>query len=480
MGKITDAIKNSASFQELEKYNDLVEKDNPLPWFGKKDSDEASRLLAKNAVDEKLTPGEKLYVATDKLVDYGTGSAIGALISGAGSKALNKLMKSPAFKNALRKIPMPVKWQDRLTASAAKDSVEQMKNLRKIDRKMWKEQNVKKYGKQFNKALSKGEKAQDRLVDIAKDVYPPEYESTAEYMRKALSLGIENPEQYIKPKKDFPLTKRVLEKGNIQKPAANIRTESNPLEGILEREKPSNFDTLVKNSKPKEGVAVGDPFEKFIPFYKVMQEESEAALKKANRKAEVNAKKTAENVEKKLKADKLVFDEKISPFSDNGAKDMFSDVGTSLPYSQRINKTSAPIPNVDIPEIDAKKAAKIGAAAGGGSTFLKDIFDTLTYKPERNAIKYGFQTVDTPAGKVNKAISYYDYNQNKINPKDLTNELINKIEAIDKSTLDENQLKAYEAIDELLLSAGTYQNVAKWIYSPEGQKTIKALSQTNK
>ena len=467
MGKITDAIKNSASFQELEKYNDLVEKDNPLPWFGKKDSDEASRLLAKNAVDEKLTPGEKLYVATDKLVDYGTGAAIGALISGAGSKAINKLMKSPAFKNALRKIPMPRKWQDRLTESAADDSIRQMQKMYDIQLNPPKEGVTKEYSKLFSKNLPKSDKARKRLVEIAKDVYPPEYETTAEYMRKALSLGIENPEQYVKPKKNFPLTRRVLEKRNIQKPAANIRTEANPLEGILEREKPSNFDTLVKNAKPGEGVSIGDPFERFLPFYKKMQEESEAALKKANRKAEVNAKKTAENVEKKLKAGKLAFDEKIDPNS-----------GLDWNIDDVVNKTKVKGKGVYIPEIDEKKAAKVGAAVGGGSTFLKDIFDTLTYKPERNAIKYGFQTVDTPTGKVNKAISYYDYNQNKINPKDLTNELVNKIEAIDKSTLDEDQLKAYEAIDELLLSAGTYQNVAKWIYSPEGQKTIKAL--TNK
>lgn len=467
MGKITDAIKNSASFQELKKYNDLVEKDNPLPWFGKKDSDESSRLLAKNAVDEKLTPGEKLYVATDKLVDYGTGAAIGALISGAGSKAINKLMKSPAFKNAIRKIPMPRKWQDRLTASAADDSIRQMQKMYDIQLNPPKEGVTKEYDKLFSKNLPKSDKAQKRLVEIAKDVYPPEYETTAEYMRKALSLGIENPEQYVKPKKNFPLTKHVLEKRNIQKPAANIRTEPNPLEGILEREKPSNFDTLVKNSKPGEGVHIKDPFETFMPFYKVMQEESEAALKKANRKAEVNAKKTAENVEKKLKAGKLAFDEKIDPNSDLHWN--IDDV---------VNKTKVKGKGVDIPEINESKATKIGAAVLGGSTFLKDIFDTLTYKPERNAIKYGFQTVDTPAGKVNKAISYYDYNQNKINPKDLTNELVNKIEAIDKSTLNENQLKAYETIDEILLSAGTYQNVAKWIYSPEGQKTIKAL--TNK
>ena len=182
MGKITDAIKNSASFQELEKYNDLVEKDNPLPWFGKKDSDEASRLLAKNAVDEKLTPGEKLYVATDKLVDYGTGTAIGALISGAGSKAINKLMKNPAFKNAIRKIPMPRKWQDRLTASAADDSIRQMQKMYDIQLNPPKEGVTKEYDKLFSKNLPKSDKAQKRLVEIAKDVYPPEYETTAEYM----------------------------------------------------------------------------------------------------------------------------------------------------------------------------------------------------------------------------------------------------------------------------------------------------------
>lgn len=473
MGKITDTIKNSASFQELKKFDDLVTKDNPLPFMENPNKDETSRLLAKNAVDEKLTPGEKLYVATDRAVDIGTGAAIGALISGAGSKVVNKLMKNPGFKNALRKIPMPRKWQDRLTASVADDSIRQMQKLREIDKAMWKELNVKKYEKQFNKAMPKSEKAQNRLLEIAKDVYPPDYDTTAEYMKKALSLGIENPEQYIKPKKDFPLTKKVLESQSIQKPAANIRTEANPLEGILDREKPSNFDTLVKNSIPEKGVTLGDPFEKFLPFYKKMQEESEAALKKANRKAEVNAKKTAENVEKKLKAGKLAFDEKIGPFMDNGDNDMFSSIGADIPNSEKRNAI-----HVTIPEINDKKASKIGAAVLGGSALLKNIFDSLTYKPERNALKYGFKTVDTPAGKVNKAISYYDYNQGKINPKDLTNELVNKIEAIDKSTLNENQLKAYEAIDEMLLSAGTYQNVAKWIYSPEGQKTIKAL--TNK
>lgn len=467
MGKITDTIKNSASFQELKKFDDLVTKDNPLPFMGNPNKDETSRLLAKNAVDEKLTPGEKLYVAADRAADVGTGAAIGALISGAGSKAVNKLMKNPAFKNALRKIPMPRKWQDRLTASAADDSIRQKQKMYEILLNPPKKGVTKDYNKLFSKELPKSEKAERRLVEIAKDVYPPEYDTTAEYMKKALSLGIENPEQYIKPKKDFPLTKHVLEKRNIEKPNANIRTEANPLEGILDREKPSNFDTLVKNSIPEKGVSIGDPFEKFLPFYKKMQEESEAALKKANRKAEVNAKKTAENVEKKLKAGKLAFDEKIDPNFSN--KWTIDDVE---------NKAKVKGKGVYIPEIDEKKAAKIGAAVLGGSALLKDIFDSLTYKPERNAIKYGFKTVDTPAGKVNKAISYYDYNQGKINPKDLTNELVNKIEAIDKSTLNENQLKAYEAIDELLLSAGTYQNVAKWIYSPEGQKTIKAL--TNK
>lgn len=467
MGKITDTIKNSASFQELKKFDDLVTKDNPLPFPGTSNTGEASRLLAKNAVDEKLTPGEKLYVLTDRAIDVGTGAAIGALISGAGSKVVNKLMKNPAFKNALRKIPMPRKWQDRLTASAADDSIRQMQKMYEIQLNPPKKGVTKDYNKLFSKELPKSEKAERRLVEIAKDVYPPEYDTTAEYMKKALSLGIEKPEQYIKPKKDFPLTKHVLEKRDIQKPAANIRTEANPLEGILDREKPSNFDTLVKNSIPEKGVSIGDPFEKFLPFYKKMQEESEAALKKSNAKAEINAKKTAENVKKKLEAGKLAFDEKLDPNSVPGWK--ISDVE---------NKAKVKGKGVYIPEINDKKASKIGAAVLGGSALLKNIFDSLTYKPERNAIKYGFKTIDTPAGKVNKAISYYDYNQGKINPKDLTNELVNKIEAIDKSTLNENQLKAYEAIDDILLSAGTYQNVAKWIYSPEGQKTIKAL--TNK
>ena len=417
MGKITDTIKNSASFQELKKFDDLVTKDNPLPFIGTSNKDEASRLLAKNAVDEKLTPGEMLYVAADKAIDVGTGAALGALISGAGSKVVNKLMKNPAFKNALRKIPMPRKWQDRLTASAADDSIRQMQKMYEIQLNTPKEGVTKEYNKLFSKNYPKAEGARKRLVEIAKDVYPPEYETTAEYMRKALSLGIEKPEQYIKPKKDFPLTKHVLEKRDIQKPAANIRTEANPLEGILDREKPSNFDTLVKNSKPDEGVPLGDPFERFLPFYKKMQEESEAALKKANRKAEVNAKKTADNVEKKLKAGKLAFDEKIEPNS-----------GLDWNIDDVVNKTKVKGKGVYIPEINAEKAAKIGGSVVGGSALLKNIFDTLTYKPERNAIKYGFKTVDTPAGKVNKAISYYDYNQGKINPKDLTNELVNKID----------------------------------------------------
>lgn len=449
MGKITDTIKNSASFQELKKFDDLVTKDNPLPFMGNPNKDETSRLLAKNAVDEKLTPGEMLYVAADRAIDVGTGAAIGALISGAGSKAINKLMKNPAFKNALRKIPMPRKWQDRLTASAADDSIRQMEKLHKDA-----------FSKNAPIDWDKYEKVKKRLVDITKDVYPPEQNTTAEYMKKALSLGIEKPEQYIKPKKDFPLTKSVLDKSNMQKHAPKAKSEANPLEGILDREKPSNFDTLVKNSIPEKGVPLGDPFEKFLPFYKKMVEESEAALKKSNAKAEINAKKTAENVKKKLEAGKLAFDEKPS----------------SLGFT--IGSESIESKPISIPEISAEKATKIGGGVLGGGALLKNIFDTLTYKPERNAIKYGFKTVDTPAGKVNKAISYYDYNQGKINPKDLTNELVNKIEAIDKSTLNENQLKAYEAIDELLLSAGTYQNVAKWIYSPEGQKTIKAL--TNK
>ena len=85
MGKITDAIKNSASFQELKKFDNLVAKDNPLPLLGNSNGDEASRLLAKNAVDEKLTPGEVLYVLADKGVDVGTNAVIGGLISGAGS-----------------------------------------------------------------------------------------------------------------------------------------------------------------------------------------------------------------------------------------------------------------------------------------------------------------------------------------------------------------------------------------------------------
>lgn len=471
MGKITDAIKNSASFQELKKFDDLVAKDNPLPLLGNSNKDEASRLLAKNAVDEKLTPGEVLYVAADKAVDAGTGAIIGALISGAGSKVVNKLMKSPGFKNALRKIPMPKKWQDRLTASAADDSIRQVQKMYDIQLNPPKEGVTKDYAKAFSKELPKAEKAEKRLVEIAKDVYPPEASTTAEYMRKALSLGIKNPEKYIKPNKDLPLTKHVFDKRGIKKPNPNIRTEANPLEGILEREKPSNFDNLVKNSIPEKeatlGESLGDSFEKFLPFYKKMEKESEAALKKANRKAEVNAKKTAENVEKKLKAGKLAFDEKIDPKAAPGWT--IDDVK---------NKAKVKGKGAYIPEIDEEKASKIGAAVLGGGTLLKDIFDAITYKPEMNALKYGFKTVDTPAGKVNKAISYYDYNQGKINPKDLTNELINKIEKIDKSALNENQLKSYEAIDEMLRSAGTYQNVAKWIYSPEGQKTIKAL--TNK
>ena len=468
MGKITDAIKNSASFQELKKFDDLVKKDNPLPLLGNSNNDEASRLLAKNAVDEKLTPGEVLYVAADKAVDAGTGALIGALIGKVGSKAVNRLMKNPGFKNTIRKIPMPKKWQDRLTASAADDSIRQIQRMYDIQLNPPKEGVTKEYTKAFSKALPKAEKAEKRLVEIAKEVYPPEASTTAEYMRKALSLGIEKPEKYIKPKKDLPLTKHVFDKRKIEKPDAKIRTEANPLEGILDREKPSNFDTLVKNSIPEKEVTLEDAFfEQFLPFYKRMEKESEAALKKANRKAEVNAKKTAENVEKKLKAGKLAFDENIDPKDAPGWN--IDDVK---------DKTKVKGKGVYIPEIDEKKASKIGAAVLGGGTILKDIFDSLMYKPELNAIKYGIKTVDTPAGKVNKAISYYDYNQGKINPKDLTNELINKIEAIDKSTLNENQLKSYEAIDELLRSAGTYQNVAKWIYSPEGQKTIKAL--TNK
>lgn len=468
MGKITDAIKNSASFQELKKFDDLVAKDNPLPLLGNSNGDEASRLLAKNAVDEKLTPGEVLYVLADKGTDVGANAVMGALISGAGSKVLNKLMKNPGFKNAIRKIPMPKKWQDRLTASAADDSIRQIQRMYETQLNPPKSGVTKDYAKAFSKELPKAEKAERRLVEIAKEVYPPEASTTAEYMRKALSLGIENPEKYIKPKKDLPLTKHVLEKRDIKKPAPNIRTEANPLEGILEREKPSNFDTLVKNSIPeKKEVTLGEPFEKFLPFYKKMEKESEAALKKANRKAEVNAKKTADNVEKKLKAGKLAFDEKINPKAAPGWN--IDDVDSKAKVKGK---------GVYIPEIDEEKASKIGATVLGGGALLKDIFDSLMYKPELNAIKYGFKTVDTPTGKVNKAISYYDYNQGKINPKDLTNELINKIEKIDKSTLNESQLKSYEAIDEVLRSAGTYQNVAKWIYSPEGQKIIKAL--TNK
>lgn len=468
MGKITDAIKNSASFQELKKFDDLVAKDNPLPLLGNSNGDEASRLLAKNAVDEKLTPGEVMYVLADKGADVGANAVIGALISGAGSKVINKAMKNPGFKNAIRKIPMPRKWQDRLTASAADDSIRQIQRMHEIQLNPPKGGVTKDYAKTFSKALPKAEKAEKRLVEIAKEVYPPEASTTAEYMRKALSLGIENPEKYIKPKKYLPLTKHVLDKRGIKKPAPNIRTEANPLEGILEREKPSNFDTLVKNSIPEKEVTLADAFfEQFLPFYKRMEKESEAALKKANRKAEVNAKKTADNVEKKLKAGKLAFDEKTDPKAAPG-----------WDYDDVKNKTKVRGRGVYIPEIDEKKASKIGAAVLGGGTFLKDIFDSLMYKPELNAVKYGIKTVDTPAGKVNKAISYYDYNQGKINPKDLTNELINKIEAIDKSALNESQLKSYEAIDEVLRSAGTYQNVAKWIYSPEGQKTIKAL--TNK
>lgn len=475
MGKITDAIKNSASFQELKKFDDLVTKDNPLPFankvMGNEDNKEVSRLLSKNAVDEKLTPGEKLYLVADRAVDVGTGAAIGALISGAGSKAINKLMKNPAFKNAIRKIPMPKKWQDRLTASAAKDySLDFAKKAESVNRKLY-EVDYKAWPREGKERLRnrlydkyKKNTSKDRVAlnTLYSEVTSPDPKVTESYIEKAKQLGIKEPEKYIKSKKDYPLTREVLEKSGITRPEPHINTDKNLFEGILEREKPSNFDTLVKNSIPEKGVQIKDPFETFMPFYKVMQEESEAALKKANRKAEVNAKKTAEKVEEKLKKGKLAFDEKIDP------TDMPS-INTEL-----INN----IPNVDIPEIDAEKAAKIGGGVIGGGALLKNIFDTLTYKPERNAIKYGFKTVDTPTGKVNKAISYYDYNQGKINPKDLTNELVNKMGAIDKSTLNENQLKAYEAIDEMLLSAGTYQNVAKWIYSPEGQKTIKAL--TNK
>lgn len=475
MGKITDAIKNSASFQELKKFDDLVAKDNPLPLslVRNRNNDEASRLLAKNAVDEKLTPGEVLYVLADKGVDVGTNALIGGLIGKAGSKAVNRLMKSPGFKNAIRKIPMPRKWQDKLTASAADDSIRQIQKMYEIQLNPPKEGVTKDYTKAFSKALPKAEKAEKRLVEIAKDVYPPDPSVTAEYMKKALSLGIENPEQYIKPKKDFPLTKHVFDKRKIEKPAPNIRTEANPLEGILEREKPSNFDILVKNSIPEkeeaEAVTLVDRiFEKLKSFYNKKRSESAAYLKASNRKAEKTAKETAENVEKKLKAGKLAFDEKI-------------DSNAALPgwtIDDVMNKTKVEDMGVTIPEINEKKASKIGAAVSGGGTILKDIFDSLMYKPELNAIKHGIKTVDTPAGKVNKAISYYDYNQGKISPKDLTNALIDKIEAIDKSALNENQLKSYEAIDEVLRSAGTYQNVAQWIYSPEGQKTIKAL--TNK
>lgn len=470
MGKITDAIKNSASFQELKKFDDLVAKDNPLPLLGNSNKDEASRLLAKNAVDEKLTPGEVLYVLADKGVDVGTNAVIGGLISGAGSKAVNRLMKNPGFKNAIRKIPMPKKWQDRLTASAADDSIRQVQKMYDIQLNPPKGGVTKDYAKKFSEELPKAEKAEKRLVEIAKEVYPPDIATTAEYMEKALSLGIKNPEKYIKPTKDLPLTKHVLDKRGINKPAPEIISKDNPLEGILDRAKSSNFDILVKNSIPEkeEAVTLVDRIiEKLKTLYNKKRSESAAYLKASNRKAEVNAKKTAENVEKKLKAGKLAFDERIDP------KDV---PGWDIDDVE--NKAKVKGKGVYIPEINEEKASKIGAAVLGGGTFLKDIFDSLTYKPELNAIKHGFKTVDTPAGKVNKAISYYDYNQGKINPKDLTNELINKIESIDKSTLNESQLKSYEAIDEMLRSAGTYQNVAKWIYSPEGQKTIKAL--TNK
>ena len=474
MGKITDAIKNSASFQELKKFDDLVKKDNPLPLslVRNRNNDEASRLLAKNAVDEKLTPGEVLYVAADKAVDAGTGALIGGLIGKAGSKAVNRLMKSPGFKNAIRKIPMPKKWQDRLTASAADDSIRQVQKMYDLQLNPPEEGVTKDYAKAFSKALPKAKKAEERLVDIAKEVYPPDIATTAEYMEKALSLGIKNPEKYIKPKKDFPLTKFTLDKRGINKPAPKDIPADNPLEGLLDRAKSSNFDILVKNSIPKEkeeAVTLVDRiFEKLKSFYNKKRSESEAYLKASNRKAEKTAKKTAENVEKKLKEGKLAFDEKIDP----------NDIASSWTIDDVMNKTKVKGKGIYIPEIDEKKASKIGAVVSGGGTILKDIFDSLMYKPELNAIKDGIRTVDTPAGKVNKAISYYDYNQGKINPKDITNALIDKIEAIDKSALNENQLKSYEAIDELLRSAGTYQNVAKWIYSPEGQKTIKAL--TNK
>lgn len=412
-------------------------------------------------------------IGTD-LKDAAVNTAIGALISGGISAGANRLMKSPAFKNALRKIPMPKKWQDRLTASAVSDSIDDLHFPEDVSKKIQKLNVEGKYDavdKLTKKEFKKEAVANKRINSIAKEVLPPDESVTKRYRETASQLGIQDPEKYIKPQKDLPLTKQVLEEHGYIKPEPHVLTEPNLLDGLVERGKPDNFDDIVKSvaqsgngSRSKVGVSLfGSTPEDLRAqegFFKIM---SQDALEKANKKAEKKAAETAKKVEKQLGKGKLAFDEGIN---------INDPVYQVYPKNQKYT-------NVDIPEIDSKKAAKVGAGVGAGGSFIKSIFDALAYGPQRRTAKYAFTTDGDVADRAKKSYSYYNYDQSKVDPVDLTNGLVRKLESMDYNSLSPEQQESWTKIAEMMENAETYQDIAQWIYSSEGQNLIKSLRPTN-